>query len=65
MLFYVKRNRCDRVGWVGPIRSEKQAGKEAAAWIGEGWGAVVLPSSPEVRAQIRAWQQAKKSKRHA
>lgn len=46
-------------GWTGPIRSQRQAERERAAWMnldtGE-WTAEVLPSSPEVRAKVQEWQ---------
>lgn len=55
MSSYVKRSNGDREGWTGPIRSEKQAQKEAAAWTDAGWTAEVVPSTPEVRSAVRAW----------
>jgi hypothetical protein len=71
MSYYVKRSserRHDiwtdrdvvdhREGWTGPIRSAKQAEREATAWRDVGWSAEVLPSTPEVRAQVRAWTKA-------
>jgi len=56
MSFYVKRERTNRIGWTGPIRSAKQAEREAQAWRNAFWTATVLPSSPEVRKQVRAWE---------
>ena len=60
MSFYVRRSRASdgRPGWTGPIRSERQAGREAEAWQSVGWFAEVVPSTAEVRAQARAWQRA-------
>jgi hypothetical protein len=58
MSCYVKRTRGDAVGWVGPIRSERQAYREADAWRQAGWHAVVRVSAPDVRAAVRAWQRA-------
>lgn len=54
--YYVKRSG-GRLGYafVGPIRSEKQAQKEVDAWISVGHTAELLPSSPLVRAEVRAW----------
>jgi hypothetical protein len=43
-------------GWTGPIRSERQAGREAAAWQSAGWATVIMPSSRDVRAAVRAWE---------
>jgi hypothetical protein len=56
MSYYVKRSG-GRLGYayVGPIRAEKQAHKEAEAWISCGHTAEVLESSPAVRADVRAW----------
>lgn len=63
--WYVKRERGTRVGWVGPIRSEAQADREVAAWTnpdphrwGEAgpWTAAKYPTSPQVRAEVRAWE---------
>lgn len=67
--FYVARTRlhddpsegrkAGEVGWVGPIRSEAQAKKEAAAWDSTGnFTAVVHPSTPEIRSAVRAWMKA-------
>jgi hypothetical protein len=66
MAYYVKRENRDtgRVGFVGPIRSAKQAGKESDAWVHAGWKAWILESSPTVRAEIRAWERSIKA-RHA
>jgi hypothetical protein len=57
--FYVKRSTDTRDGWTGPIRSERQADREAAAWVAAGWSAEVVPSSPEVKREVRAWQKAR------
>lgn len=58
--YYVKRSTADgNTGWTGPIRSEVQAGKEAVAWASVGRTTEVLPSTPEVKAEIRAWIKAK------
>lgn len=61
MSAYVKRTNpeTDRVGWTGPIRNDKQAEREATAWRDAGWAAEVHPSTPEIRAQVRAWEKAK------
>jgi hypothetical protein len=57
MSFYVKREHSDgRVGWVGPIRSFRQARREFAAWRESGWDAVIHDSTPDVRAAVRSWQ---------
>ena len=57
MSFYVFRERADgRDGWVGPIRSEKQAHKEAAAWQSCGWESEVCASDPFIRALVRDWE---------
>jgi hypothetical protein len=65
MTYYVRRERDDRVGWVGPIRSERQAGREATAWQECGWQALVFPSSANVRECVRRWQKAARAARRA
>ena len=55
--FYVRRlTPLGRLGWTGPIRSRRQAEREAQAWRDAGCLADVLPNTPDVRAQVRAWQ---------
>jgi len=56
--FYVHRTRGDREGWTGPIRSQRQADREAAAWREAGWAATVHPSTPETKRRVRAWERA-------
>jgi hypothetical protein len=69
MPYYVKRTRITsgRIGWTGPIRSARQAERERAAWTNEppyadgsppNFTAEVVESTPEVRAEVRAWQKA-------
>jgi len=67
MSFYVRRTNREsgRVGWTGPIRSERQVAKEAAAWEDAGWTAEVLPTSREVVGLVRAWQSANRIARGA
>lgn len=64
MSFYVERRREDRhdglPSWTGPIRSQRQAHKEARAWQEAGWTAHVHPTSPVIRSLVRAWEQRKK-----
>lgn len=66
MSFYVKRERTNpdtgswQSSWTGPIPSFRQVEREAECWRDAGWQATVVPSSPEVRAQVRAWDKAKK-----
>jgi hypothetical protein len=58
MSYYVKREHREtgRIGFVGPIRSLKQADKEVHAWLSCGTHKVwLLESSPEVRAEVRSW----------
>ncbi len=62
MSSYVRRKRNGRVCWTGPIRSTRQAKREQAAWQQAGWAAEVLPSTPEVLAQVRAWERSKRQK---
>jgi hypothetical protein len=52
---YVKRERDGRIGWTGPIRSASQVVRERDAWIDAGWSAEVVPSSPQVHKEVRAW----------
>lgn len=72
MSFYVKRSRPAhpsdheasvvdgrKVGWTGPIRSERQAHREAAAWCDGGWSGNVVAGSPEVKREAREWQKAR------
>jgi hypothetical protein len=69
--FYVKRSRPARLddspvglidgrknGWTGPIRSASQAQREAGAWRDGGWDATVVETTPDIRAEVRAWQKA-------
>jgi hypothetical protein len=62
MTYYVKRSG-GQLGYafVGPIRSERQAQREVAAWQSCGHSAQLLPSTPLVRAEVRAWQRAVKT----
>lgn len=57
MSYYVKRSG-GRLGyaWVGPIRSERQARKEVAAWVSCGLTAELFETSPAVRAEVRSWE---------
>lgn len=65
MSYYVRRHRTTSTAdsFTGPIRTERQAQREAAAWNdsteGE-WVATVEPSTPTLRAEIRAWEKSKK-----
>jgi len=72
MSFYVRRTRIadGRVGWTGPIRSARQAERERAAWVGDPpyerdypalFTAEIVPSTPEVRAEVRAWQKERRA----
>jgi hypothetical protein len=62
--FYVRRlTPLGRLGWTGPIRSRRQAEREAQAWRDAGWFADVLPNTPDVRAQVRAWQRLREEER--
>jgi hypothetical protein len=74
MSYYVKRRRVivnsdtdprhvdPGIGWTGPIRSPKQAEKERQALENAGWTAEVVPSTPEVRKQIREWERSKRTR---
>ncbi|HEY3947364.1 MAG TPA: hypothetical protein VGL78_19215 [Solirubrobacteraceae bacterium] len=66
MSFYVRRRDIEtgRLGWTGPIRSERQAEREVAAWESCGWTAEKLPSTPEVRADVRAWDREVEERRN-
>lgn len=63
MSFYVKREYNRRTAWTGPIRSERQAHREAAAWQNTGRFAEVVQSTSEVRKQVRDWEQQVKAER--
>jgi hypothetical protein len=56
MSSYVRRAKDGRQGWTGPIRSDRQAQREAQAWTDAGWTATVEPSTPEIRAEVRKWE---------
>ncbi len=71
MSFYVKRGRTEDsyvtgpfwyTGWTGPIRSERQAHREAAAWRDAGWIADIVQSTPEIRAEVRVWERETKTR---
>jgi hypothetical protein len=62
--FYVHRTRGShesgdwREGWVGPIDSRYQAGREVAAWQASGWRAQQFEGTPQVLEAVRRWQNA-------
>lgn len=56
MSFYIRREKDQRKGWTGPIRSYKQARREFAAWRDAGWESTIEDSTPEIRREVRAWQ---------
>jgi hypothetical protein len=47
------------VSWTGPL-GLKRANEEADAWERVGWTSEVLPSTPEVLAEVRAFERQKK-----
>ena len=58
--FYVRRSRPDRdrPSWTGPLCGRDVADREAKAWNDDtGWDAAVMPATPEVRAEVLAWEQ--------
>lgn len=57
----IKEGDRHAVGWVGPIRSARQAERERKAWAEAAWVATVHPTSPAVRAEVRAWEKAKRA----
>lgn len=60
---YVRRtNDAGRTSWTGPLRSARQADREATAWNAEGWTAEVVPSTPETRTAVRDWERAKRGR---
>jgi hypothetical protein len=45
------------LAWTGPIRGRRHAERERDAWRQTGeWAAEVVAATPEIRAQVRAWQ---------
>jgi hypothetical protein len=58
--FYVVRTKDGRTSYTGSIRSRQRVEREAAAWRDAGWEAKVEPTSPELRAKIRAWERSKR-----
>lgn len=62
MSYMVRRTNEVKQSWTGPIRSEVQAGKEAAAWKSVGWSAEVVENTPEVKREVRMWLNSKKGR---
>jgi len=58
--YYVKRTTSYGHGWTGPIRSARQAEREAQAWRNYGTAAEVLESTAHVRAQVREWEHSRR-----
>jgi hypothetical protein len=62
MSYYVKRFKQETPGgyaWIGPIRSARQAYREAEAWVKTGtYPVYVVESSREIRREVRSWQRA-------
>jgi hypothetical protein len=53
------------VAWTGPIRGRRQAERERDAWQRTGeWTAEVVPSGPQIRTQVQAWQRQRQRERH-
>lgn len=48
------------VSWTGPLPA-KRAYPEARAWDEEGWDTEVVLSTPEVRAEVKAFERQKKA----
>lgn len=48
------------VSWTGPLPAAR-ASREAAAWDESGWDTEVLPDSPDVRAQVKAFEARKRA----
>jgi hypothetical protein len=45
------------VAWTGPLRGRRHAERERDAWQATGeWTAQVVPATPQIRAQVRAWE---------
>jgi hypothetical protein len=55
--WYIERSRAypAAFGYTGPL-SQRQARREQAAWSDAGWAATLLPSTPEMRKIVHAWQ---------
>jgi hypothetical protein len=45
----------ERTGWTR-VRGSNQANREVRAWQSAGWTAALHPATPEIRAEVRAWQ---------
>lgn len=62
---FVRRRRPGALqdSFTGPICSEAQAEREAAAWISIGWAAERVEATPEVWREVRAWQRARRRER--
>lgn len=58
--YFVRRTHPEtgRVGFTGPLPASR-VDREAQAWKDAGWAAEVAEATPEVRAEVRAWERAK------
>lgn len=61
--YYVKRGTSYGFGWTGPLRSKERAEHEAEAWRSFGTTAEVVQSTPEVVAEVHAWQRSREENR--
>jgi hypothetical protein len=63
MTYYVRRQKHDRIAWVGPLRTFRNASDEADAWRENGWSATIHASTPVIKIEVAIWEQEKKAKK--
>ena len=53
------------LAWTGPIRGRRHAERERDAWQATGeWAAQVVAATPQIRAQVCAWQRQRQTTSH-
>lgn len=61
--YYVRRSTSYGFGWTGPIRGPRQAKREVDAWRAADHSAELFKLTPEVRAEVRAWERSRREAR--